>query len=268
MASPNARRPDAALTASRPPNDLRAGIATANKSLQAERQAEAPDFENPPAAKSSSGDSQNLKFERADWSLFRTIEGLSQKAGVPPDKLPRLVLKEIADNGLDAGARVKVGALPGGAYFVEDDGPGIDGTPEAIARLFSISRPMISTKLIRLPMRGALGNGLRVVAGAVLASGGSLTVITGTAALSCAPRLTARPGSSAPKRWSSRSAPALRSPLVRRSPAIMTRSEWRERLVIWRGGKATRVRVRRGGTTSLISTNCFSGPPLIFQCAS
>jgi hypothetical protein len=178
MASPNARRPDAALTASRPPNDLRAGIATANKSLQAERQAEAPDFENPPAAKSSSGDSQNLKFERADWSLFRTIEGLSQKAGVPPDKLPRLVLKEIADNGLDAGARVKVGALPGGAYFVEDDGPGIDGTPEAIARLFSISRPMISTKLIRLPMRGALGNGLRVVAGAVLASGGSLTVIT------------------------------------------------------------------------------------------
>ena len=37
---------------------------------------------------------------------------------------------------------------------------------------------MVSTKLLRLPTRGALGNGLRVVAGAVLASGGSLTVIT------------------------------------------------------------------------------------------
>jgi hypothetical protein len=37
---------------------------------------------------------------------------------------------------------------------------------------------MRSTKLLRLPQRGALGNGLRVVAGAVLASGGSLTVIT------------------------------------------------------------------------------------------
>ena len=37
---------------------------------------------------------------------------------------------------------------------------------------------MISTKLLRLPTRGALGNGLRVVAGAVLASEGSLTVTT------------------------------------------------------------------------------------------
>ena len=37
---------------------------------------------------------------------------------------------------------------------------------------------MVSTKLLRLPTRGALGNGLRVVAGAVLASDGSLVVIT------------------------------------------------------------------------------------------
>jgi hypothetical protein len=76
-------------------------------------------------------------------------------------------------------ARVAVGKLPGDSgYYVEDNGPGIDGTPEAIARLFSISRPMISTKLFRLPTRGALGNGLRVVAGAVLASEGTLTVTT------------------------------------------------------------------------------------------
>ena len=67
---------------------------------------------------------------------------------------------------------------PDGRYFVEDDGSGIDGTPEEIARLFSIARPMISTKLLRLPQRGALGNGLRVVAGAVLASEGSLVVTT------------------------------------------------------------------------------------------
>jgi hypothetical protein len=37
---------------------------------------------------------------------------------------------------------------------------------------------MVSSKLLRLPTRGALGNGLRVVAGAVLASGGSLIVTT------------------------------------------------------------------------------------------
>ena len=49
---------------------------------------------------------------------------------------------------------------------------------EEIARLFSIARSMITTKLFRLPTRGALGNGLRVVAGSVLASGGSLVVTT------------------------------------------------------------------------------------------
>ena len=36
----------------------------------------------------------------------------------------------------------------------------------------------MSTKLLRLPTRGALGNGLRVVAGAVLASDGFLIVDT------------------------------------------------------------------------------------------
>ena len=56
--------------------------------------------------------------------------------------------------------------------------PGLDGTPEEIAELFSIRRPMRSSKLLRLPQRGALGNGLRVAAGAVLSSQGSLVVIT------------------------------------------------------------------------------------------
>src|SRR5271166_1582464 len=119
-----------------------------------------------------------LKFERGDWVPFRTIEGLQQKAGVAKGKLRRLVLKELADNGLDTKAMVRVGDLPDGGWFVEDDGPGIDGAPEEIAELFSIRRPMISSKLLRLPTRGALGNGLRVVAGAVLASEGSLSVTT------------------------------------------------------------------------------------------
>ncbi|WOH80908.1 hypothetical protein RX327_35075 [Bradyrhizobium sp. BEA-2-5] len=118
-------------------------------------------------------------FEREDWTSFRTVEGLQQKAGVAAAKLRRLVLKELTDNALDTGADVRVGELPGGGYFVEDDGGGIDGSPEQIARLFSINRPMVSSKLLRLPTRGALGNGLRVVAGAVLASQGSLMVCTG-----------------------------------------------------------------------------------------
>jgi hypothetical protein len=131
---------------------------------------------------------QNLKFEREDWTLFRTIEGLQQKAGVPIKQLTRLVLKELADNGLDAGAKVEVGRLDDDAgYFVADDGPGIDGTPDSIARLFSIRRPMVSSKLLRLPTRGALGNGLRVVAGAVLASDGKLVVKTRGSAITLKP---------------------------------------------------------------------------------
>jgi hypothetical protein len=119
-------------------------------------------------------------FERQDWTLFRTVEGLQQKAGVPAKLLRRLVLKELGDNALDTGADIRFCQIYGSsdAFYVEDDGPGLDGTPEQIAELFSIRRPMRSTKLLRLPQRGALGNGLRVVAGAVLASAGSLVVIT------------------------------------------------------------------------------------------
>src|SRR5215831_13788727 len=104
--------------------------------------------------------------------LFRTVEGLEQKPR-------RLVVKELTDNGLDEGGKARVGELPnGGGYFVEDGGKGIDGTPAEIARLFSINRPLVSSKLLRLPQRGALGNGLRVTAGAVAASDGWLRVST------------------------------------------------------------------------------------------
>jgi hypothetical protein len=116
--------------------------------------------------------------ERPDWALFRSVEGLQQKAGVPATKLRRLVLKELVDNALDAGGRIATGQTDEDHYFIEDNGPGLDGTPEEIASLFSIQRPMRSSKLVRLPQRGALGNGLRVVVGAVLASEGLLTVTT------------------------------------------------------------------------------------------
>ena len=123
----------------------------------------------------------NLKmFERADWTLFRTAEGLQQKAGVPLRLLRRLVFKELGDNALDGGGRLRFGPVEADreTFFVEDDGPGLDGTPKQIAELFSIARPLRSSKLLRLPQRGQLGNGLRVVAGAVLASEGTLVVIT------------------------------------------------------------------------------------------
>jgi hypothetical protein len=43
---------------------------------------------------------------------------------------------------------------------VEDDGDGIPGSDEQIAALFSIRRPLTSTKILRRPVRGASGNGL------------------------------------------------------------------------------------------------------------
>ena len=139
-------------------------------------------FQNPTADLASSNSQQNLNYQE-NWVLSRTLDGLTQKAGVSLNKLARLAMKELIDNSLDAldahgGDGVDVGTLPNGGYYIDDKGPGIDGSPMDIAWLFSIRRPMASSKYLRLPTRGAVGNGLRVVAGAVLASGGSLTITT------------------------------------------------------------------------------------------
>ena len=68
------------------------------------------DFQNSSGLPRSAA-SQILKFEREDLTSFRTVEGLEQKAGVAGVKLRRLVLKEIADNGLDNGTDVRIGEL-------------------------------------------------------------------------------------------------------------------------------------------------------------
>jgi hypothetical protein len=100
---------------------------------------------------------------------------LPQKAGCQPHHLRSIVLKELVDNALDAGAAATLDR-DGGTWVVSDDGPGLD--PEDVPRLFAVNRPLLSSKLIRRPLRGMLGNGLRVVAGAVAATDGSLVVET------------------------------------------------------------------------------------------
>ena len=65
-----------------------------------------------------------------------------------------LVLKELADNALDESigipeSEVELGCTDG-RYFVRDYGRGM-GAPENVAQLFSIKRPLISTKLLRSP---------------------------------------------------------------------------------------------------------------------
>jgi len=119
-----------------------------------------------------------VEFETKDWERFRTIEGLSSKAGVPRDMIAVLVAKELMDNALDASTdnRCWIEQVGIDGFIIGDNGIGLD--PTKVADLFSINRPLKSTKRLRLPTRGALGNGLRVVAGAVLATGGSLRVTT------------------------------------------------------------------------------------------
>lgn len=128
-------------------------------------------------------------FERPDWKLFCDLGTLCQKAGVHEKNLAALVVKEIVDNALDAGAGVTLAQRADGTVLIHDDGPGIPGTNEELATLFSVGRPLTSSKLLRLPTRGALGNGLRVVAGAVLATGGTLIVGTRGRMLRLTPRL-------------------------------------------------------------------------------
>lgn len=120
-------------------------------------------------------DRQQLVYETPDWQLFIDSATLPQKAGCQPHFIRQIVLKELVDNALDAGANVTLD-WDGDTWVVSDDGPGID--PADVPKLFAVNRPLLSSKLRRLPLRGMLGNGLRVVVGAVVAYGGSLVVET------------------------------------------------------------------------------------------
>lgn len=116
-------------------------------------------------------------FKREDWTLFQTREGLAQKAGTPPAELVSVMIKELVDNALDAGANAQLEYDQTG-FTIIDDGQGIPGTDQDLKELFSINRPLSSSKIVRKPSRGALGNGLRVVAGAMWVYSARITVET------------------------------------------------------------------------------------------
>jgi hypothetical protein len=104
----------------------------------------------------------------------------------------------------------------------------------------------------RLRTRGALGNGLRVVAGAVLASEGFLVVTTAIAGSNFTPSATARRRSSPRRRSTSRSAPASRS-----GPPIWLRSS-----PSYDADSASNIASfsLSSATTANSSINVFSGP--------
>jgi DNA topoisomerase VI subunit B len=106
-----------------------------------------------------------LTLTQEDWKRYMTPEGLSEKAGVPQSRFRELIVKELIDNACDIG---------GGRMFskgddileVHDNGSGVP------LEALSIKRPLVSSKHWRRGERGALGNGLRVVMGALYCLGG------------------------------------------------------------------------------------------------
>jgi hypothetical protein len=112
------------------------------------------------------------------------------------DALPWLEVKEFTDDALDgpdAAGRpgaVEIEVDSCGNLIVADQGTGIpDATPSGIARVFSAARPMLSSKLLRRPSRGAVGNGLRVCLGWLTATSGRLVVETGALRVELAPEI-------------------------------------------------------------------------------
>ena len=67
---------------------------------------------------------REIIYERDDWQLFLDPATLPQKAGCQPDDLPALVLKELVDNALDAGANVTL-TRNDKHWIIRDDGRGI-----------------------------------------------------------------------------------------------------------------------------------------------
>jgi len=117
----------------------------------------------------------------------------------------------------------------------------------------------MSTKLLRLPTRGALGNGLRVVTGTILASGGSLVVTTRNRRIELRPE---RDGTTTVLSTKKVNFPVGTRVEIRLGPALPADTTtdsgvtWR---VDWRSaGHSTPASRRPGGTTLINSPNCFS----------
>jgi hypothetical protein len=109
-----------------------------------------------------------------EYRDFLNLETIQRKAG--SGNIAAIAAKEITDNALDIVGHCRLGEIGENGFYVEDDGPGID--IELLPILFSVNRDLYSSKKWRLPTRGALGNGLRVVVGSVYATDGRLIVST------------------------------------------------------------------------------------------
>ena len=100
-----------------------------------------------------------LTVEQQDWMRFLTSEGLAEKAGCPKSMFPKMIVKEFADNAADIGGYNYKIDLIDQVIAIKNGGEGI--SPDEVRRIFSIQRPLRSSKHWRRGERGALGNGIR-----------------------------------------------------------------------------------------------------------
>ena len=100
-----------------------------------------------------------LTVEQQDWMRFLTSEGLAEKAGCPKSMFPKMIVKEFADNATDIGGYNYKIDLIDQVIAIKNGGEGI--SPNEVRRIFSIKRPLRSSKHWRRGERGALGNGIR-----------------------------------------------------------------------------------------------------------
>ena len=100
-----------------------------------------------------------LTVEQQDWMRFLTSEGLAEKAGCPKSMFPKMIVKEFADNAADIGGYTYKIDLTDQVIAIKNGDEGI--SPNEVRRIFSIKRPLRSSKHWRRGERGALGNGIR-----------------------------------------------------------------------------------------------------------
>jgi hypothetical protein len=153
----------------------------------------APSYLDNNRSKKSSFLQSDPEFKRQDFQIY--ISNLSQRAGVPTDQIRNIILKELVDNALDEMDRVgqpgQVTITQDGehTYTVTDQGRGFPDTPDELAKRFSLDKGMVSSKQWRKPTRGCVGNGLRVIVGAVVSGGGRIIVKTRDRHYTLLPRL-------------------------------------------------------------------------------
>jgi hypothetical protein len=114
---------------------------------------------------------QRVAFETSRLMEFCTKRELSNQTGHVPDDWPRVILKELIDNSLDACEEASITPVitvsvnsqegAGTVFVVEDNGPGVPAS--TIAGVLDYTIRVSSREAYVSPTRGAQGNALKTI---------------------------------------------------------------------------------------------------------